>query len=116
MYRKLPNYLRMHRKRWSLTQEELAQLLGLTSQVAVSQYELHQRRPGADILIGSETIFGVPPRDLFPAVYGEVEGEVMARAKVLFARLEARTDLPAMTKLKLLAEMIRRAGGDTPLV
>lgn len=114
MNRKLPNYLRTHRKRWALTQDELGLLLGLAGQSMVSQYELHARRPSTDIFIASEVVFGVPPRELFPKAYGEVEDAVMRRAKLLYERLEARTDLPAELKLGLLSEMIRRAEGDTP--
>ncbi len=102
----------MHRKRWSLTQDELARLLGVTTQVAISQCELGLRGPSADILIGSEVIFGAPPRELFPAAYGAVEDEVMARAKLFYEYLETRPDLSSAAKLKLLTDMIRRAEGD----
>lgn len=112
MHRHLPNYLRTHRKRWALTQDELALLLGLTSQVAISQYEADEKRPGSDILLGAEVIFGAPPRDLFPKVYGEIEDAVIRRAKELYERLELRTDLPAATKLRLLTDMMRRIEGD----
>lgn len=116
MNRKLPNYLRTHRKRWALTQEELALLFGLAGQATVSHYELHTKRPSTDIFIASEIIFGVAPRELFSKAYGEVEDAVMRRAKLLHERLEARTDLPAELKLRLLSEMIRRAEGDVPNV
>ena len=116
MHHPLPNYLRTHRKRWSLTQDELAHLLGLTAQVAISQYELNLRRPGADILIGSEVIFGTSIRELFPQVYDQVADAVLARAKALYGRLEARNDLSASMKLRLLSDMLQRADGDIPQV
>jgi predicted transcriptional regulator len=52
----LPNYLRARRKRWALAQYEMALLLGITTQAAVSQYESDDRLPQPDILIAYEII------------------------------------------------------------
>lgn len=108
MNHRLPNYIRAHRKRWTLTQEELATLLGLTTQAAVSQYEGTGKRPGIEILIAAKTIFNVSCREMFPRVYDEIEGELLARAQALHKRIEGRGDVSAATKLKFLAELIQR--------
>lgn len=108
MKHKLPNYLRAHRKRWSLTQEELAHLLGLTSQGAVSQYEGLPKRPGVEILIAAKTVFGVPCRKMFPQVYEDVERDLLRRAKEMRARLQATPKSSTEMKLRLLDELVER--------
>jgi transcriptional regulator with XRE-family HTH domain len=54
MPHRLPNYLRAHRKRWDLTQEELAFLLGLAEQGTVSHIELHGRIPSSSVVAASQ--------------------------------------------------------------
>lgn len=108
MPRSLPIYLRTLRLERGLSQIELAELLGL-SVSAVSRYEDLSRRPSADLILGTEVIFGVQPRAAFPALYAEIEDAVMARAIELYNRLEGRTDLSSLEKLRLLSDMIQRA-------
>jgi len=107
MPRQLPSYLRTLRLENGLSVTELAQLLGL-SVSAVSRFEILARRPSIDVVFGTEVIFGTPPREAFPALFGEVEDEVMARAKMLFHRLERRSDLSSTDKRAFLLDMIRR--------
>lgn len=113
MKHKLPNYLRAHRKRWSLTQEELAHLLGLTSQGAVSQYEGLPKRPGVEILIAAKTLFGVPCRTMFPQVYEEVERDLVRRAKEMRDRLQLAPNGSTEVKLRLLDELVDRIESHT---
>ena len=112
MPRHLPIYLRTLRKRGMLTLEELAFLYGI-SKSGLSRIEKLERRPNVELVIGTEVIFGTPPREAFPALYGEIEGEVMRQAKVLYERLERRTDIKAEDKCHLLREMIARMDADS---
>jgi transcriptional regulator with XRE-family HTH domain len=107
MPRPLSIYLATLRKRCGLTQDELALLFSL-SPTALSRFESRARRPSVDLLLGTEVVFGVPPRTAFPGLYREIEEQVMARARVLYERVEARSDLGAEDKLTLLLEMIAR--------
>lgn len=109
----LPIYLTTHRKRWGLSLAELGFLLGVGKK-AVWNYEARTRRPSRELLIAAEVIFGAEPRDIFPADYGAVEDQVFARAKELYARLEGRTDLQSLEKLKLLESMVQRAQASSP--
>ncbi len=115
MYLDPHNYLRAHRKRWALTQDELAFLLGLSSQAAISRYELRAITPKAEVLIGAEIIFDTRSRDLFPRAVGEVEQAVMQRAELLMRNLEQRTDLPAAAKIALLTALLTRLDNDCPV-
>lgn len=113
MPRVIPIYLATLRKQFGLTQEELSLLLTISTS-ALSRFESRERRPTVDLVIGSEVVFGNRTKEVFPGLYGEVEDRVMARAKVLYARLEARTDLSSQEKLKLLRSMISRAEATDP--
>lgn len=109
MPRPLAIYLATLRKQWGFTQGELAFLLSLSS-TELSRLEARKRRPSVDLILGGEVVFGVPPRTVFPGLYTEIEEQVMAQAKVLYERIEARSDLRSEEKLRLLRQMIDRMG------
>jgi hypothetical protein len=54
-------------------------------------------------------IFGIPPKEMFPALFAEIEEVVMQQAYKLHARLDGRPDPKSRQKLKLLREMLARA-------
>jgi len=66
---KLNNYLRTYRKRASLSQDEVAYLLGCRSGAKVSRYERFARQPTLQTALAYEAIFGVPVRELFAGIY-----------------------------------------------
>lgn len=78
-----PCRLRPYRKAAALSQRDLGLLLGLTSQSSVSEYEAALKRPSLATVIASEILFGVPARELFPALYEEVRRDLETRAKDL---------------------------------
>jgi transcriptional regulator with XRE-family HTH domain len=86
---KLPNYLRMHRKRASLSQDEVAFLLGCQTGAKVSRYERFSRQPNVETVFACEVIFGIPARELFAGVYQKVEETIKQRAQVLAGKLNA---------------------------
>ena len=82
----LPNYLRTHRKRQTLSQEEVAFLLGVNGMdkgIKVSRDENLAREPNLRIALAYEVIYGKPVRELFAGLYEQVEQEVAERAKLL---------------------------------
>lgn len=103
------NYLSLHRRRWGLTQGELASLLGVKSRTTVSRFESGQRKLCNNEMLACEVIFGVPARELFPSQYHSIEDAVMRRAAVFSAKLERRRSASAIVKRKLLEAMIDRA-------
>lgn len=84
----LPNYLRSHRKRLALSQEEVAYLLGVQSGAKVSRYEQFARQPSLETAFAFEVIFQRSASELFGGLYQKVEREVTARAKVLAERTD----------------------------
>ena len=85
----LPNYLRTHRKRAALSQEEVAFLLGvkgMNKANKVSRDEHYARTPTLESALAYEAIYGKPIRELFAGLYDGVEREVVARAKALTHR------------------------------
>jgi transcriptional regulator with XRE-family HTH domain len=82
----LPNYLRSNRKRLSLSQDEVAFLLGAQSGAKVCRYEQFVREPSLETALACEVIFQRSASELFGGLYQKVEQEVMARAKTLADR------------------------------
>lgn len=86
--RKLPNYLRTHRKRVGLLQKELAFLLGVSGGAKVSRYEHFIRQPTLQTVFAYEVIFGVTARELFAGIFQEVEEETLRRVQTLIHNLK----------------------------
>ena len=107
-----PSYLRTHRKRWELTQPELAAVIGGRSAATISKYEKILRRPSVDALIAAEFIFGEPARRLFPALYASIELKVTKRAVRFAEALAGRKDKKSLVKRQLLEEIAIRAASD----
>lgn len=83
MSRRLDNYLRTHRRRAGLSQDEVAYLLGSTSGTKVSRHETSVRRPGLETLFAYEIIYRIPARELFAGIYERVERTTARRARLL---------------------------------
>lgn len=104
-------YVRRTRRRWALSQSELALLLG-TSQSIVSRLEGGESIPDATLAFRLQVVFGHSPRALFPGLYGSVEDAVMAKAAKLDRSLGERQDYATQTKRRLLTAMAHRAGSN----
>lgn len=111
MSSKIPNYMRTHRKRWGLTQKELARLIGVKSGTQVSRYERLLRKPKLHIALACQVIFGELPHRVFPKHFEKVEEGVIERGYELYQELENSETKTAKRKLVLLSDMLRRATG-----
>jgi len=80
---RLPNYLLSNRKRLSLSQEEVAFLLGTKSGQQVCRHERFAREPSLETAFAYEAIYKRTASELFSGFYQKVEQEVAARAKLL---------------------------------
>jgi transcriptional regulator with XRE-family HTH domain len=89
MSQRLPNYLKSHRKRSGLSQDEVAFLLGCASGAKVSRYERMVRQPTLETALACEAVYGVPVRTLFAGVYEKVEATIHQRAQALAGTLSA---------------------------
>ena len=86
------NYLRAHRKRAGLTQEELACLLGVPSGEEVCRLERHVRHPNLNVAFACQALFGVPAHEFFPNFYAKVEQQTKQRAQGFAQVLKKRND------------------------
>lgn len=104
---KLPNYLKMYRKRSGLTQRELAFLLGCDTGSKVSRYERQSRVPNLRTLLGYHVVFDVNLRQLYTGTFHATVEETRERARALLARLVSEPltqhSLSKIEFLKLLA-------------
>lgn len=110
MARKLENYLKTHRRRAGLFQEEVAFLIGAKFDSSVSRHEGLGRRPTLETAIAYEVIFRTPVRTLFAGLFERVERETIDRARQLASRLQAGEAQPASSrKLSALGAVLASA-------
>jgi hypothetical protein len=84
---KLHNYIRTHRKRAGLTQDEVAYLLGYKSGSKVSRCEHFKRECDLETALAFEVIFATPVRELFAGLYQQVEKKTIRRIGLLARKL-----------------------------
>jgi transcriptional regulator with XRE-family HTH domain len=92
----LSNYLRTHRKRLALSQEEVAFLIGVNGMdkgIKVSRDENSAREPSLETALAYEAIYGKPVRELFAGLYEQAERKVAERAKLLSFRITRKPKL-----------------------
>jgi transcriptional regulator with XRE-family HTH domain len=107
----LANYLRSNRKRLTLTQEEVAFLLGVKGQdrgVKVCRDERLSREPSLATALAYEVIYQKPVRELFAGVYEGIEQEVAARAKILGYRKDRVHSQRAAYRRQVIANLAAR--------
>ncbi|MBU6402325.1 MAG: hypothetical protein KGS61_18565 [Verrucomicrobia bacterium] len=105
----LQNYLRTFRKRSSLSQTEIAFLLGDRDGSKICRHERFARQPGLATAFAYEVIFQTPASKLFSGLYREVERQVVRRAEVLTARLSAPESKSTARKLEILGKIVAPA-------
>jgi transcriptional regulator with XRE-family HTH domain len=108
MNKHLKVYVRPLRRRWRITQRELAFLIGLESGGVISRIEGEKRSPSLSGLLIYEILFGVPPRELFPGLFTELEDEVLRRATDLYEQLQGNTSKVTRAKLDFLESVLAR--------
>lgn len=100
---RLPNYLRMYRKRAGLTQAEVAFLLGAHEGANISRYERNTRIPGLETALRYCAIFREPITELLAGIYDEIEQETVARSRRLSTKVrQSNQNLRTIRKLEAL--------------
>jgi transcriptional regulator with XRE-family HTH domain len=104
---KLPNYLRVYRKRLGLSQHEVAFMLGWRNASQPSRYEHFSRTPTLRTALALAVILRVSVRELFAGEYQKVENAVCRQAQRLEERLTTENpDASTARKLGLLKTII----------
>ena len=106
----LVNYLRTHRRKAGLLQEECAFLLGLGCPTTVSCFERSSRKPRLETVLAYEILFGESLQKLFAGEYEKVEQEVVTRVQALAKKLRQQKPSPIREqKLAALEAVAHRA-------
>lgn len=107
----LTNYLRTHRKRLALSQDEVAFLLGFRGEgkgSKVCRDEQYVREPSLRSALAYEVIYQQPIRELFAGLYQDIEQEVAERAKVLTYRVDRKPSQQTTCKRQMLTNLAAR--------
>lgn len=113
----IENYLRTHRKRSGLSQEDVAFLLGLKSGQIISRYERLDRVPSLETAFACQVLFDTLPHELYPGLYAKVESITRRRTRTLIARMGEDFDTgPLFQKRATLTRVIERTGPRRPRI
>src|ERR1700687_6080339 len=90
--RRLPNYLRTHRKYSGLSQGEVSFLVRLKDKSDLSRYETNVRQPSLRTALACQEVFGLPVAELFAGLNDSVAKDTRGQMRKLHARIEADID------------------------
>ncbi len=102
-------YLRTHRRKWGLSQKDLARLIGTIGCSQLSRYENSKRAPRIEVALACQVIFGVIPSIIFVDTYASVEEEVMRNMYRMNEALKHTTSLTGLRKRELFSLALGRA-------
>lgn len=108
MQHRFISHLRPHRRRWGLTQRELAYLIGLRSGAVISRLEGLKRTPSLAAAIACAIVFDAELLDLFPTLHLEVQDSVFRRANDLYEELQGNSSPATKYKLDFLEDLLGR--------
>lgn len=102
----LKTYLRTHRKRTGLSQQDVGYLLGATDGSVVSRHEIAGRLPKLDTALAYGLIFDVDVESLYAGAIDQIERGVRRRAASLVTRVQRQPATPVRSqKLRSLARI-----------
>jgi len=108
MDHRLKSYARPLRRRWALTQRELAFLVGVKSSTAISRIEGLKRIPSLAAAVAYAVIFDLGPLDLFPSYVVEIQQAVRSRVNELYEQLQGDPSKGTRVKLDFLETVLAR--------
>lgn len=109
MQKQFSSYLRTHRRRYGLTQDELAVLVGAKSGATISRLERSGLKPTFAIAIACQVLFDAPPAKIFPGHFASIEDEVITRAYNQYEILQGRQTTSTKIKLDFFERAFARA-------
>src|SRR5258708_685121 len=108
MAQRLKTYLRPLRRRWRLTQRELAFLIGIKSGTVISRIEGLNKAPRLPWAVACALLFDTRARELFPGLFSEVDADVFLRATDLYEELQGNPSKTTRAKLDFLETVLAR--------
>jgi DNA-binding XRE family transcriptional regulator len=107
MVQRFQTYVRPSRRRWGLTQGELAFLIGYKTGKSISRIEGLKQTPTLNAALSLAVIFNTAAVKLFPSALYEAEQAVLERANELYEELQGDPS-KATRKLDFLEVLIAR--------
>jgi DNA-binding XRE family transcriptional regulator len=101
-------YLRPLRRRWRLTQRELAFLIGIKSGTVISRIEGLDKAPRLAWAVACAVLFDTRALELFPGLFSEVYEGVLLRATELYYELQGNPSKTTRAKLDFLETALAR--------
>jgi transcriptional regulator with XRE-family HTH domain len=114
MDQRLISYIRPLRRRWGLTQTELALLIGAKTGGVVSRIEAVKRFPTLAATFACELIFDTSSLELFPDLFAEVHKSLLLRTNELYIALQGNSDRATSDKLDFLEQVLARLDARRP--
>ena len=108
MAQRLKTYLRPFRRRWGLTQQELAFLIGVRNGTVISRIEGSKKAPRLEWAVACAVVFDTRAIELFPGLFSEVRGDVLRRATELYEELQGNPSKTTRLKLDFLETVLAR--------
>lgn len=108
MIANLDCYLKTHRRRVGLTQDELAALSGYSTGAVVSRFERVVRHPTLETAYAFEIILGHSPQELFPSLHAKVRREVVMRARARYEELQGNSSKANKIKLDFFENILEK--------
>jgi DNA-binding XRE family transcriptional regulator len=108
----IKTYVRPLRRRWALTQRELAFLVGAKSGTVVSRIEGLKRPPSLPVTLACALVFGTAPLELFPDLHSQIHGDVLRRVSELYDQLQGNPSKETRIKLDFLETVLTRLEGN----
>jgi transcriptional regulator with XRE-family HTH domain len=112
MDHRIKTYVRPLRRRWGLTQKELAFLIGAKSGTVVSRIEGVKRTPKLAAVLACALVFGVAPAELFPVLISQIHEDVRRRVNELYEELQGNPGKLTRKKLDFLEAVLARSEAD----
>jgi transcriptional regulator with XRE-family HTH domain len=106
MQRRLPQYLKQHRRRAGYSQADVAYLLGARSRVKVSRYENDRHLPPLATALIFEAMFGRPISELFPSALAAARRSLRGRARRRMAVIAKKRETAGLARKKRSLEML----------
>ena len=104
-------YVRPFRRRFGLSQRELAFLIGAKSGSVVSRIERGQLTPNLTFARAFALVFGTRAVDLFPGLFSDIQGQVLHRVNDLYEELQGNRSKTTRIKLDFLEGVMARLDG-----
>jgi DNA-binding XRE family transcriptional regulator len=108
MAQRLKTYLRPFRRRWGLTQRELAFLIGVKNGTVISRIEGLKKSPRLVWAVACAVVFDTRALELFPGLFSEVYEGVLRRATELYDELQGNPSKTTRVKLDFLEQVLAR--------